>query len=224
MNEDKMFRRTKLLGLSLVLLMVFSACTSSPQLATQPPSSSSTSPTPTSSVMQIMKFEASATPQSDEASTPVQDLGPEQTSAPNDDLSPTDTASPVTTESVVADAQTCSRLQNPGPGAQLPAVGWGKFEWDAWPQAATYVLEIIAPNGWRLTIETDNTSVSRAMEAFDSGGEYTWAVYAMSATGEELCRSNTQIFSKPERSASSTPSENLSNENKGDEPPCGCGH
>jgi hypothetical protein len=219
MSKDKIFGRTTIL--CLVCLMVFSACVT-PKIATQPPHSSTPVPAPTASVLQIMKFEASATPQSSEVPTPAPDLGSTQSSEPAEESSPTETVTQDVTESVVADTQTCSRLQNPQPGAQLPAIGWGNFEWDAWPQAATYVLEIIAPSGWRLAIETDRTSLPRAMEAFDSGGEYTWTVYALSASGQELCRSEAQTFSKPERPASPTPPPNSSRKDRGGEPPCGC--
>ena len=220
MGKDKVFKRT--MFLSLVCLMVFSACVT-PKIATQPPPSSTPVPTQTPPVLQIMKFEASATPQSTEVPTPEQNPEPTQASEPAEDPSPTETITQAVTESALAGAQTCSRLQNPLPGAQLPAVGWGNFEWDAWPQAATYVLEIIAPSGWRLAIETDRTSLPRAMEAFDSGGEYTWTVYALSASGQELCRSEVQTFSKPKRPASPTPPPNSSRKDRGGEPPCGCG-
>ena len=155
MGKYKIFGR--MMFLSLVCLMVFSAC-GTPQRATQPPSSSPPVSTQTDPVLQIMKFEASATTQSAEMAAPTQEDEPTRPSETTDASSLTETVTPPVPESVSADAQTCSRLQNPQPGAQLPAVGWGKFEWEAWPQAATYVLEIIAPSGWKLTIETDKTS------------------------------------------------------------------
>jgi hypothetical protein len=220
MGKDKIFKRT--MFLSLVCLMVFSACVA-PKIATQPPPSSTPVPTQTPPVVQIMKFEASATSQSTEVPTPEQNLEPTQAPEPTEGSSPTVTVTQAVAESVLADTQTCSRLQSPEPGALLPAVGWGKFEWEAWPQAATYVLEITAPSGWKLTVETDQTSVPRAMEAFDSGGEYTWTVYALSASGQELCRSEAQTFIKPERPASPTPLPRSSRKDRGDEPPCGCG-
>jgi len=223
MNGYKIFERTKLLSLALACLLVFSACGNPPLVTTQAPPLSPDPPTQTPAALQVMSFEPSATSQPVQGSTTAQDQQPTLTSAPAEDLPPTETATPAATQGVATDEQTCSRLQNPQPGAQLPATGWWIFEWDAWPQAATYVLEIIAPSGWALSIETDKTSVPRALEALSTGGEYTWSVAALSATSQELCRSNSQSFSKPARPPTSTPSTNLAKDELGPEPPCNCG-
>jgi hypothetical protein len=222
MDKHKILGRRSYLGLALACITVFSACGGPPQVATQAPPSPTASPTQTPVVLQIMSFEPSATSQPTEVSTPTQEQQPAQTSTPAEDLASTQTAPPtVTEESVAVDVQACSTLQNPKPGAQLPAAGWWKFDWDAWPHAAAYQLQITAPNGWVLKVETDETNALRALEALGAGGEYTWTVVALSATGQELCHTQPQSFTKPEKPPSPTP-EPARSRRKEPPDPCGC--
>jgi len=181
-----------LIYLFLASLLILSACASNPQAAT--PSPTSEPPAPATHTPTDIPPTASH--------TPTEDVQPE--AAP-----PSETVAPLqlATATLPATEPTCVVLRDPEDGASLPAFGWWTFAWDAWPGAASYLLDITTPTGWVLSVQTVEPSGLRALEALKSGGEYSWVVSALDANGVVLCQAGPHRFNKPEYQASAAPGE-----------------
>lgn len=214
MLDHKRFVLWKLPWLALALLLSISACDMLPGSATQViPTDTPEPPTETPEVIRILDFEPTPT------SSPVATFTPEESTGPIE--SPT-SIQPVSDST---DTGGCLALSSPVNGAELPAVGWWTFTWEAHPDALGYLLQVVAPNGWVLSIETGETSVTRALEAFSSGGVYVWTVTAMGSDGEEICQAGPHGFFKPapgDDGAAS--SKNKEKDRRDDDPHCQCVH
>ncbi len=112
---------------------------------------------------------------------------------------PTNTPQPTLESSVPAgDASTACKLIAPPSGAELEHLGKIKFEWEPQPGAQKYVLTFTTSNGSTVSFETTETSLEKYIEIFPSEGEYEWDVTAYGENEEELCKSETVFFTKPD--------------------------
>ncbi len=114
---------------------------------------------------------------------------------------PTKTAEP--TPTIVSslpegDASTACKVIAPPSGANLENLGKVKFEWEPQPNAVKYVVTFITSNGNTVSFETPDTSIEKYIEIFPTEGDYQWNVTAYGEGGEELCKSDSATFSKPD--------------------------
>ncbi|MBN1147291.1 MAG: hypothetical protein JXA78_08545 [Anaerolineales bacterium] len=199
MSKRRLYASRLLVCLFLAFTLLLSACNAGPQAPAAPPASETTAPpTDTPMAVHVLNLEASATAQPTASNTPTQDVQPSET------VAPTQAAS---TATATATEQNCVILRDPEDGAELPDSGWWTFAWDAWSGAASYLLEITAPSGWVLSIETGEPRAMRALESLASGGEYSWMVIALDANGQALCQAGPYRFSKPGYQTSVQPGE-----------------
>jgi hypothetical protein len=70
------------------------------------------------------------------------------------------------------------------------------FEWEPWPGAQYYRLQISVPNGWVMSIDLQKTSQSRYMQTLPAEGTYGWKVTALDTQGEPICCSVPFTFRK----------------------------
>lgn len=202
----------KLPWLALALLLAISACDTLPDAATQVIPTETPGPsTETPAAIRILDLEPSPTSPPVVTPTPTESTGP---------IEPPDSIQPANDSTGAGE---CLALSSPENGAQLPAVGWGRFTWEAHPDALGYLLQIVAPSGWVLSIESRETSNTRAMEAFSSGGEYTWTVAALGPGGEEICRSGPHGFTKPARD-DEVASSDINDNHERNQKSCKCQH
>lgn len=112
-------------------------------------------------------------------------------------ITPTATA---TIESVLpaGDTSSACKLVAPPEGAELEHLGKVNFEWEPQPGATKYVLTFVTSNGNTVSFETTETSIEKYIEIFPTEGNYQWSVSAFSEAGDELCKSETVSFSKPD--------------------------
>ena len=178
--------------LILVSMLVLTACNTKPQATNAPPASATAAPPTETPTATRTLPEATAQPTPSASYTPTEEVGPTETMAPEQVASAT------------ATEPSCVALHDPENGADLPITGLSTFAWDAWPGATNYLLDITVPNGWVLSVETQETQVARSMEAFSSGGEYSWMVSALDSDGQVLCQTSPRQFSKLARQ---TPTE-----------------
>jgi hypothetical protein len=115
---------------------------------------------------------------------------------------PTNTSKPPTATLVsslpAGDASSACKVIAPPSGANLEHLGQVKFEWEPQPNAVKYVLTFITSNGNTVTFETDETSIEKYIEIFPAEGDYKWNVTAYGEGGQELCKSDSVSFSKPD--------------------------
>ncbi len=96
----------------------------------------------------------------------------------------------------------CVVLIEPLDLADLPPQGKVVFTWTAHPDANSYSLNFVFPDGLELNFTTDETTLNRYMDGFSmhpaytQSGEHQWNVSALNAAGEELCQSNFFTFTK----------------------------
>jgi hypothetical protein len=76
-------------------------------------------------------------------------------------------------------------------------MGRVSFIWEAFPDAANYLLEITTPIGSLVTFQTEQTQIDRYLESLPWGGEYFWRVLAYDSDGQELVAALPWHFSKP---------------------------
>ncbi len=116
---------------------------------------------------------------------------------------PTATDSPEPTPTLVSslpagDASTACKVITPPSGASLENLGKVKFEWEPQPNAVRYVLTITTSNGNTIPFETTDTSIEKYIEIFPAEGDYKWDVTAYGEGDQQLCKSETATFSKPD--------------------------
>lgn len=107
----------------------------------------------------------------------------------------------------------CLQLTEPKDGAELPAIGKFRFEWDAYPSAMEYRFELTLPNGTTIILgDTPNTYRDQYLEML-GGGEYQWQVLALDIDENIICISEPFIFTKP-----TTPKSPGGTQNNGSDP------
>lgn len=93
-------------------------------------------------------------------------------------------------------------------GSQLPKYGAVTFSWNPQDGATKYVVTIHYPDGSTATFDTSDTNITRYAESMHGGGDYSWDVVGVDDSGNQLCQSQTQSFSKLESSPDKPPKEN----------------
>ena len=111
---------------------------------------------------------------------------------------PTATSTPAPT----ATEKTCLALISPPNEEWIRAYGNQTFEWEPWPGALSYLLQISVPNGWTMSVDLQKTSQSRYMQSLPAEGTYVWKVTALDANGEPICCSAPFTFRKQGSTAS----------------------
>ena len=76
-------------------------------------------------------------------------------------------------------------------------------EWEPWPGALSYRLQISVPNGWAMSIDLQKTSQTRYMQTLPAEGTYVWKVTALDTQGEPICCSSPFTFKKQGSTTSS---------------------
>ncbi len=77
-----------------------------------------------------------------------------------------------------------------------------KFAWESLPGAEKYIVTFTDANGNVVAFETNDTSIEKYVEGFIPGaGDYSWAVTAYGEDGSEICKTETETFSKPDSNA-----------------------
>jgi hypothetical protein len=114
---------------------------------------------------------------------------------------PTDTPTPepttVPAQSGGGSSSACKTIAPPA-GSSLEFQGKVKFEWEPQPNAKKYVVTFITSNGNTVSFETTETSIEKYIEIFPSEGDYQWNVTAYGENDDQLCKSDTVGFSKPD--------------------------
>lgn len=96
----------------------------------------------------------------------------------------------------------CVELLEPLDGIELPGNARVTFSWSAHPEADSYLLNFIFPDGLELYFSNDETTTARYMSgfsmhpAYNQSGEHQWNITALNAAGEELCQSDFFTFTK----------------------------
>ena len=151
-------------------------------------------------------------PESTPISTPRPTLKPTNTPAPTYTLKPIPTPS---------QTPSCFRLLNPEDGSALPEIGKYRFEWDAYPPAASYRFELTLPNGVVMVLgKTENTYRDQYLEVLGAG-EYSWQIFALNEKGNVLCSSESLSFNK--KYIHQTPGNNNDSNSPAIPPPPGPG-
>jgi len=170
--------------LLLLFALLFSACT--PEIPTTEPPADEI-PTQTETPAPSGNEEPSEKPSEvQEPPAPGKDAG-----------TPTETPTPTATPFV------CAKLISPENGLELPAVGKVTFAWESIAGAVSYLLNFTLPTGDIVTFETDETNKDRYMEAFGMSGEFEWNVAALNVNKNEVCISETALFTKPAKTNNS---------------------
>ncbi len=111
-------------------------------------------------------------------------------------------AAPEPTATFTATPIPCVELLEPLDGIELPGNARVTFSWSAHPDADSYLLTFVFPDGLELTFTTDETTLNRYMDgfsmhpAYNQSGEHQWNVSALNAAGEALCQSDFFTFTK----------------------------
>ena len=111
---------------------------------------------------------------------------------------PTFTPEPEPQEEIVEEKPSCVELLTPENEIEFGETAKVIFSWTAMDNTASYILNITLPFGNITTFESEETEITRYIEAFTQGGEYQWNVTALNAAGEEICSSDFFSFTKPE--------------------------
>jgi hypothetical protein len=125
-----------------------------------------------------------ASQQDAEADSPAAEQQPEETPTLN------------SVEPVEPDVPTATTTPTPADGRELPAVGKVTFTWEPVEGADSYILRFTFPTGDIEDFETDETAKDRYIEAFGMSGEFRWNVTALDVNRNEICVSETALFSK----------------------------
>ncbi len=171
--------KSKLTTLAITLLLLLSAC--------------ELTPTPT--------LEEEPEPQPTETFTPEPE--PAQADTAPEVEEPAEEPEPEPTATFTPTPIPCVELLTPLDFADLPAEGKVVFTWTAHPDADTYSLNFVFPDGLTLNFLTDETTKNRYMDgfsmhpAYNQSGEHQWNVSALNAASEELCQSDFFTFIKP---------------------------
>jgi len=119
---------------------------------------------------------------------------PNLSAQPN--LIPTFTSTPFTGE--------CLALLAPAEGVIYPADKSIPFTWESMPGATKYLLEITAPDGFLLSIESVTPDYKVSPGMFPGAKQYSWTVVAVDSGEQQICRSQPGHFSISIRKVSPT--------------------
>jgi hypothetical protein len=119
-----------------------------------------------------------------------------------------ETEAPAETQELDIEAAqlSCLSLLSPADGEWVRAYGLLSYEWEPWPEAASYRIAITVPNGWVMELDQEGCGQKRQMESLPEEGEYTWQVSALGADGEVMCTSQPFTFNKQASSGAVNPS------------------
>ncbi len=166
--------KSKLIVLTIILLMILSAC--------------EITPTPT--------------PDQEAKPEPTKTFTPEPEPAQADTAPEAQEPTPEPTATFTPTPIPCVELLTPLDLADLPPAGKVVFSWETHPEADSYSLNFIFPDGLTLNFTTDETTMNRYMDgfsmhpAYNQSGEHQWNVTALNAAGEALCQSDFLTFTK----------------------------
>ena len=110
----------------------------------------------------------------------------------------TSTPEPEPQEEIIEEKPSCVELLTPANNDEFLPEGKEIFSWTVLENAALYQLNFILPDESILTFESEETKITRYIEAFTQDGEYQWNVTALNTAGEEICSSDFSSFTKPE--------------------------
>jgi len=136
------------------------------------------------------------------SASPTSTFTPEPASEAEDipeEATPTFTPTP---DAALSEVEVCVELLEPLDGSEFPGNARVTFSWSAHPDAETYSLNFIFPDGLELTFTTDETTLNRYMDgfsmhpAYNQSGEHQWYVSALNAAGDKLCQSDFFTFTK----------------------------
>jgi len=98
----------------------------------------------------------------------------------------------------LSEVEGCVELLTPENEIEFGEAAKVIFSWTAMPAAASYILNITLPSEDIVIFESEETEITRYIEAFTQGGEYQWNITALNTAGEEICSSDFFTFMKPE--------------------------
>jgi hypothetical protein len=131
---------------------------------------------------------------------PAANATPTQTPLPVSSRTPT--APPTAGTTVAGDGMVpCISLVSPEEGAIVDHNNPVAFQWTSRVQAAKYVLRLSYPDGTIVAFETTETQLSRYFDELHAVMNFSWEVAALDANGNEMCKSPTGTFVKPEPKA-----------------------
>jgi hypothetical protein len=200
--------KSKFILLATILVLLLSACEITPTPTPAPDSSTG----------------SEQAPANDPAPQPTATFTPEPEESTETESGP-ESSEAETSEETEDVEEHCITLLEPLDLADLPAQGKVVFTWTAHPDAETYSLNFIFPDGLELNFTTDETTLNRYMDgfsmhpAYNQSGEHQWNVSALNTAGEELCQSDFFTFTKPLSDGASE--ENSNNGGNGDGDACG---
>jgi hypothetical protein len=145
------------------------------------------------------------------------------TSTPTDTPEPkpeADAAAPepeVATETPTPTPEPCFSLLEPANKTELGNIGRVAFVWKKQKGANSYKLIIILPNELIEEYETDQRRFEKYLESLPMAGKYHWHVIAYNSTGEEICVSETFIFTKKSPSNKDRNGDGNNNDDGGDD-------
>ncbi len=202
MKKDKQINRWILLG-GLILIIASAAACNSNQVEVPP--TADLEAQVVERVAQTLTAVAYNQPTSTSTAVPLPSPTMTATALPSEPPAPTATPAASATISEPA-APSCLKLIEPKNGASLPATGNQNFEWEAHPQASQYLLEIKPPPyHFNQSFESTETSLNRWLDTLPWAGDYAWHVIALDASGEPICTSGDNTFSKPKFVPTATP-------------------
>ncbi len=202
--------KSKFIVLTITLMLTLSAC--------------EITPTPGSSTG------SGQAPEIEEPTPEVVESEPEEV-APETEEEPAETSEASTEAEEEELEEHCLDLLEPLDLADLPPEGKVVFTWTAHPDAESYSLNFVFPDGLELNFTTNETTLNRYMDGFSmhpaytQSGEHQWNVSALNAAGEELCQSDFFTFTKPATGTSQKNNDSGGGDSSSEEcPPWGCGN
>jgi hypothetical protein len=198
--------KSKFILLTFILILILSACELTPTPTPEPDSSTGSGQAPANN----------PAPQPTATFTPE----PEE---PNETESEPESSEAETSKEIEEVEEYCLILLEPLDLADLPAQGKVIFSWEAHPDAESYSLNFVFPDGLTLNFITDETTLNRYMDgfsmhpAYNQSGEHQWNVSALNAGGEELCQSDFFTFAK--QATGSAPQDNGNGDSGNGVPP-----
>jgi len=98
----------------------------------------------------------------------------------------------------LSEVEGCVELLTPENEIEFGESAKVTFSWTAMDDATNYILIITLPSEDIVIFESEETEITRYIEAFTQDGEYQWNLTALNATGEEICSSDFFTFTKPQ--------------------------
>jgi hypothetical protein len=91
----------------------------------------------------------------------------------------------------------CLDIKSPSTDSGFDSAGPITFAWNPKDGASQYKLTIQYPGGESASFYTSDTSITRYLESMPSGGSYSWDVTVYDSSGNSICQTGENTFSKP---------------------------